>query len=118
MALEQATTHLGNAAAAMALTWPSLDLGLGGSPAGSGPPTILPPVETPEFYEQSALRGKQEIRRVKAVKTVVAGLLIAVWALGSYSADFVGTMPEMIKIFFAAFTLDVTLDALTAKVKG
>jgi len=54
----------------------------------------------------------------KAWQTLILGILILVVGVELYADKFVGAWPEMTSIFFWAFGLDVTVDAIAQAVKG
>ena len=42
---------------------------------------------------------------------------MVIWAFGSYTQSYHGTWTEISTIFFGAFGLDLTLDALMSKIR-
>jgi hypothetical protein len=62
------------------------------------------------------LQSLQQVRYAKAIQTLVVGVLVIIWAYGFYSRTYSGTWSDLSTIFFAAFAIDVTLDAMLSKI--
>lgn len=98
------------------LSWPQLTGLLPGSPLtllSSAPWTLRIPNALPGLHFRSLGR----IFTAKGVQTLLVGFLFTVWAYNSYSHNYTGTWSELTGYFFGAFGLDLTVDAVFAKLK-
>jgi len=93
--------------------------------AGLWPPSSLSVVSTapqisgtPQALEALHLASLGQIRSAKAIQTIIVAVLITVWAYVYYAKAFGGTWSDLGLIFFAAFGLDITVDALVSKIAG
>lgn len=62
---------------------------------------------------EHAYNTQTELFWAKAKQTLILGAIICVLGYTTYAAKFVGTFDELASIFFWAFGLDLTLDAVT-----
>jgi hypothetical protein len=75
----------------------------------------VPLVELP--LEIARRRTLTELMIATFLQTLIVGLLIAVAGYLLYEKDFIGTFTEVVKIFFWAFALDVTVGKLMEIIK-
>src|SRR6185503_11716292 len=59
----------------------------------------------------------KDLAKAKRKQAIFVGALLAVFGYSTYAAAFIGTATEVITIFFWAFSLDVTADALLKLIK-
>jgi hypothetical protein len=96
------------------LSWPDL--------AGLFPGSSLSVVSSmPQLVGiPSALSGLHfqsltDVKAAKRMQTLLVGILLVVWAYTFYSRTYGGTWSDISTIFFAAFAIDLTLDAMLSK---
>jgi hypothetical protein len=96
------------------LSWPALGVGSSSSLSviSSAPQFAGIPNPLSGLHFQSL----RDLRAGKRKQTLMVGALIVLWAYGFYSRSFGGTWSDVSTIFFAAFGVDITLDALLSKV--
>ncbi len=78
----------------------------------------LTPAGSPADIHVARARTKREIRRAQALRTVIVGALFLAVACATYSGNYVGTLSELIGIFFWAFSADLTVSKLLEVAKS
>jgi hypothetical protein len=64
------------------------------------------------------LDSQAEIKKAKRIQTIIVGGMFLVWAMSTSSATFDGTVRGLLAALFSAFSLDVGVDTLLARIKG
>jgi hypothetical protein len=95
-------------------SWPAV--GAGSSSSLSVISSPLQFVGIPNPLSGLHFQSLRDLRTAKSKQTLMVGALIVLWAYGFYSRSFGGTWSDVGTIFFAAFGLDITLDALLSKI--
>lgn len=96
-------------------SWPEVAGLLPASPLSiiSSPSLI---VGIPSALSGLHFQSEREVQRAKGLQTIIVGILVVVWAFTSYTKTYGGTWSDISMIFFAAFAIDVTLDAMLSKI--
>jgi hypothetical protein len=63
------------------------------------------------------VRTKAQLLLDKSIQSVILFILVAIGGLSMYHAAFVGNLDDFAKIFFWAFGLDITVDAVRTALK-
>ncbi len=71
----------------------------------------------PADLDASSVTPREQLGRAKLLQSILIGLVLFVWALGAYGQNWHGTWGELSTVFFGALGLDITLDALQARLK-
>ncbi len=105
-----------DAAAGDTTRWPA-----GTMPRTESSLTVLPAAAyalvMPGPLSRLRAESRRRVRIAKGWQSVLIGVLMVVWAFGSYSQSYHGTWADISTIFFGAFGLDLTLDALLSKIR-
>jgi hypothetical protein len=56
------------------------------------------------------------VKAAKRLQTLLVGVLVVVYSYTFYSKTYGGTWSDISTIFFAAFAIDITLDAMLSKI--
>jgi len=90
-------------------------------PAAQSQVTILtsqPQIVTmPADLDVGVLTPVEQVRRAKVLQSILIGVVLFLWALGTYGQKWQGTWAELSTVFFGALGLDITLDALQSRLK-
>jgi hypothetical protein len=69
-------------------------------------------------YAAILLDSQADIKHAKLVQTLIVGGMFFIWAMSTSSATFDGTVRGLLAAAFSAFSIDVGVDTLLARVKG
>jgi hypothetical protein len=74
-------------------------------------------VTMPANLDVDVLTPVEQVRRAKKLQSILIGVVLFLWALGTYGQSWQGTWAELSTVFFGALGLDITLDALQSRLK-
>ena len=78
----------------------------------------LAPFDSVEDVQLSFRRTQRELWMAEAAQTIAVGILFGLIAYSIYADQFIGTLKELIGIFFWAFSVDLTVAKLLDAAKG
>ena len=74
-------------------------------------------IALPAAEEPVEVRTKNQLLWDKSLQSFILFVLVAVGGLSTYHATFVGNLDDALKIFFWAFSIDITVDAVRTALK-
>jgi hypothetical protein len=101
--------------AAEEVSWPDL-AGLWPASSLSVVSSLPQLVGIPSVLSGLHFQSLQEVKAAKCLQTLLVGVLVVVYSYTFYSKTYGGTWSDISTIFFAAFAIDITLDAMLSKI--